>query len=228
MSIMDELLSLERAGNEVFEEFSRLKDKNAQKDAENISKIIKDLSENTKVTVRHLCSQEGTGLFAVTANGETHLIESVYKLTQVGAAWSAKTWYMCYVAQGRLLEYLSLVREHLAKYDFAQCIEFETNPNKVRHLYCGVIVRDLDCDMGKTADEDGEYRKYPIYTDAEYEYMKNHLEIYKRRFADTIKQWSAYTTPKRIQSGYLDWYKYYNEGYTELLEEAEKQEYGKA
>lgn len=169
--------------------------------------LKKNAKRGSDVQIRHLCSSSGTSLYGITVGNEKHLVPCAYRLELVGAAWSSSVWFRCYVAQLRLIEYLHAVKNEFAGFG-NWSIEFDDS----RHLYAAVILRNLERDMGRTE----EYR-YQIYTHEEYEYMKAHLEIYKRRFPAIINHLMKHTTKERISGGFMDFYEYYNDGYLKEL-----------
>lgn len=182
-----------------------------KKDVKTIKTFFKENAEKGEtIQVRHLCN-DGFSLFGVTSGKQRHILPCAYHLEQTGAAWSSGVWFSCYTAQLRFMEYLQALKKELSS---AQKYDIELDDS--RHLYVAVIVRDLERDMGRK-----EGFGYQLYTDEEYEFMKAHLEIYKRRFGDVIDKWLPYTSWERISKGYMDYYEYYNDGYLEELKKSE-------
>lgn len=217
--VMNDVRSLRHYGDIVNQQHEERSLRSAKSDVKALALAIKDFPKGETITVRHLCTDGGTGLFvAASETGEHCFVLSAYRLVTVGGAWSPTVWYECYIAQGRLIEYLQLVANGLKFYCGERNIIFETDPFKIRHLYCGVIMRDLEADMGGKPLKCG-YIRYPLYTEAECGFMKAQLEIYERRFPEVVAEWRKYTTDEEIMDGFTPFYDYYNEGYGEELKQ---------
>ena len=179
------------------------KDIALKKDLKEICKACRKLKD---AVVRPLCSWDGVPYYGISSGDQKVLVPSAYALIAPVGVYSDTIRYRCFVAQGRMLDYLMELRRNLSQ----KGIGFAP----IRHLYCATIM------CGTESLESGTCELQDEETAAASSFMKNHLDIYKRRFADVLESWKAYTSTERIASGDClgDFYRYYNEGFLDVLE----------
>lgn len=158
-------------------------------DLDCIGKLISEF-DNELVTVRHCCTHEGEGYFAIYSTKKKRFTRSEYHLQLQGMCWSSTVWIRLYTGQQMLNKYLKAIENEL----------LATNRNvrmEIRQLYIPWIT-DISS-LSEKHDDDmfSEYDDIMIKY-----YLSPRVENYNKEHQSEIQLF------KRFKN----WYEYYNEG----------------
>lgn len=197
---MNEEKYFDNIAEAVHEEQQYQRDTSIDSDVKNLLYTISAFKG--KVNIRHLCTKEGYGYFAVYNEEMKRFVPSEYRPALKGIGWHYRVWIMLYFGQEELIKYLKEIETRLKQSGAELNME-------IRLLYAAFLLDITDIFPFEREKEE---------KDGVMEYIMPKLNNYKKEYEKEIAYYQNFNCENREKSSQTwgCWYEYYNEGLEEF------------